>query len=216
MKLNCPTCGQPLRAENINLQTDLALCTGCNQVARPSALADAGFSAAALQNPPKGAWFRQRMNEVVIGATTRHPIAFVLVPFMCVWSGLALGGIYGTQIKDGEFNLVMSLFGLPFLAGSILFGSIALMAVCGKVEVRLRDRQGIVFVGIGPLGWKRGINLNEVDSLTEEGWAMNYPGGQGIGIVLQGRTRLRFATNLTEARRHFMFNALKAVKAGKA
>lgn len=214
MKFNCPACGQPLRAEHINIQTDLALCVACNQIARPSELADAGFNTTALQNPPKGAWFRRSVNEAVIGATTRHPIAFILVPFMCVWSGFSLGGIYGTQIKNGEFNLLMSLFGLPFFAGSILFGSIALMAVCGKVEMHLRDRQGILFVGIGPFGWRRAVNLNEVNSITEEGCTKNYPGNQGIGIVLQGRTRLRFATNLTEARRHFMLNALKAIKAG--
>jgi hypothetical protein len=216
MKFTCPACRQPFAAENINLHTDLALCTGCGQIARPSELADADFERAELRNPPKGAWYRPSLHEVVIGATTRHPSAFLLVPFMCVWSGFSLGGIYGTQIKNGDFSLLMSLFGLPFLVGSIALGSIALMAVCGKVEVRLRGRAGVIFVGVGPLGWKRAIDLNEIDHITEQAGAMNYPGSQGTGILLQGRTRLRFATNLTEARRYFIFQALKTIKAGAA
>lgn len=215
MKLICPTCAQPFATENINLHTDLALCTGCNHVTRPSELADADFDRAELSRPPQGAWFRPTMHETVIGATTRHLSAFLLVPFTCVWAGGALGGIYGMQIKNGQFSLLLSLFGLPFLAGSIALITMALMSIAGKVEVRLRGQAGVIFVGVGPLGWKRAFNLSDVESITEEGSAVNYPGGTNGSIVLRGRTRLRFATNLTEARRHFMAQTLKAAKAGR-
>ena len=215
MKFRCPTCGQPFLVENVNIQTDLALCNGCNQIAHPSALVDTDYTATSFKNPPKGAWYRSTMNDIVIGATTRHLMAFFLVPFTCVWAGASIGGIYGTQIKNGSFNWMMSLFGLPFLVASIFLIAIALMAVCGKVEVRLRGRHGTIFVGIGPLGWKRAVNLDEVETITEEGLTSRHPGDQGVGIVLQGRTRLRFATNLNETRRYFVLNALRAVKAGK-
>lgn len=213
MKLNCPTCARPFLPENLNVQTDLGLCAGCGNMARLSTLADADFEAETLSSPPRGAWYRESMNDVVVGASTRSPIAFFLVPFMCVWSGGSLGGIYGTQIVSGKFNLFLSLFGIPFLLGSILFWSLALMAVCGKVEVRLRDRRGVIFVGVGSLGWKRPVDLAEVQTITEEHSMMNYPGRQGQGIVLEGNTRVRFGTNLNEARRHFMLNALRALKA---
>lgn len=215
MKFNCPSCRLPFLPENINIQTDLALCKDCGGIARISELVDEEFDTSTLSQPPKGAWYRQTMSETIIGATTRHPMAFMMVPFMCVWSGFSLGGIYGTQITNGKFSLMMSLFGLPFLIGTILLGSLALMAVCGKVEVRLRGRRGVVFVGVGSLGWKRALNLDEVDTIIEETHATNYPGSQGAGIVMKGKSRLRFATNLSEARRHFMLNALKAVKSRK-
>lgn len=216
MKFQCPTCGQPFIAENINIQTDVALCAGCNQISRPSDLVDTDYVPASFNRPPKGAWYRTSMNEIVIGATTRHPMAFFLVPFACVWSGGSMAGIYGTQIKNGSFNWMMSLFGLPFLVGSIFLISATLMAIFGKVEVRLRGRRGTIFVGIGSLGWKRAVNLDEVETITEEGLAGRHSGYQGMGIVLQGRTRLRFATNLNETRRYFVLNALRAIKAGKA
>lgn len=56
-------------------------------------------------------------NGFEISATTESPIAFFLVPFMLVWSGGSLGGIYGTQIANGHFNLFLSLFGIPFCNG---------------------------------------------------------------------------------------------------
>lgn len=214
MKFNCPKCGQAILAADINIQTDLALCRSCQHVSRPSELADETFQTDVLNHPPKGAWFRDTMNETVIGATTRSPIAFFLVPFMCVWSGGSIGGIYGTQIAKGQFNPLLSLFGIPFLLGSLLFWSIALMAIWGKVEVRLRGRQGVIFAGVGPIGWKRPIDLNTVTSITESPWAVNYPSSQNGGILLDGAKRLRFASNVSEARRYFILNALKAIKTG--
>lgn len=48
-----------------------------------------------------------------------------------------LGGIYGKQIYEGEFDLKLSLFGLPFLLGTIVIGSFALLTLCGRVEARV-------------------------------------------------------------------------------
>lgn len=215
MKYSCPACSHLFLPENINIQTDLALCKGCGQIARISELSDDDFKPIDLQNPPKGAWYRQSMSEAFIGATTRHPSAFFLVPFMCVWSGGSMGGIYGSQIAKGEFNLFMSLFGLPFFVGTLFLGGAALMAICGKVEVRLQGRQGVVFIGVGRLGWNRRFNLDEFESITDEGWGVKYPGSTGGSIVLKGKRLLRFATNISEERRYFMLNALKQIHARK-
>ncbi len=216
MKLACPACSQIFPPDNINVRTDLALCPACGRIARPSGLSDAGFDENALGQPPKGSWYRQAPTETVVGATTRHGIAIFLVPFGCLWSGGSLGGIYGSQIKSGNFNLFMSLFGLPFLVGSIVLWSIALMAICGKVEVRLRGRQGVVFTGIGPVGWKRPLDLDAVDTIAEEYPRMGRSAARGAAIVLKGsRSQLRFGTQLSDTRRRFILNALKLHKAGK-
>jgi hypothetical protein len=58
-----------------------------------------------LDDPPRGAWYQVEFNGFVVGATTRHPIPLFLVPFMCVWSGGSLGGIYGSEFVHGTFDL---------------------------------------------------------------------------------------------------------------
>jgi hypothetical protein len=216
MKFTCPKCRRPLLPENINAQTDLAVCKECGEVSRLSELADSGFDPAALQSPPPGAWYREVLSEHIFGATTRSPVAFFLVPFMCVWSGFSLFGIYGTQIRTGHFNLTASLFGIPFILGSLLFWTFALMACFGKVELRIRDGRGKVFTGIGAVGWTRSFNLDEVDRIEEQGTNTRYPGAQGTSIVLIGKTLLRCASNVSEPRRYFLVNVLKRLKAQRA
>jgi hypothetical protein len=77
-------------------------------------------------------------------------VAFFLVPFALFWAGGSLGGIYGTQIAKGEFNLWMSLFGLPFLAGSVFLVAITIMAVAGRTVVELAG--GKLSIRTGALG----------------------------------------------------------------
>ncbi|PHX79451.1 MAG: hypothetical protein CK541_05015 [Opitutia bacterium] len=82
--------------------------------------------------------------------SARSCIAFFLVPFTLVWAGGSVGGIYGMQIAKGEFNLLMSLFGLPFLAGSVLLIAITVMAVAGRCVVELAG--GKFSIRTGALG----------------------------------------------------------------
>jgi hypothetical protein len=219
MKFSCPVCHRPLLPEAINVQTDLALCKACGQVAKLSELPDADFDSAAVSQPPPGVSYQETTGGHVVRATTRHPMAFFMVPFTLVWAGGSMTGLYGTQIATGKFNPLISLFGLPFLAGSVFLTGACLMVVCGQVEVRVSGVEGSVFAGVGPLGWRRRFNLDEVDSIEDSGTRVNYPGSQGASIVMRGRTVLRFGTNLSEPRRYFILNVLRRIKAqrgGKA
>ncbi|MCF3651142.1 hypothetical protein [Synoicihabitans lomoniglobus] len=213
MKPKCPSCGNALPLSDVDIAQDVALCRKCGHLSKASALVDHTFDVTALRNPPAGAWMRPTMNGVAIGATTRSAAAFFLVPFMLVWSGGSLGGIYGTQIRSGEFNLVLSLFGIPFVLGSILFWGIALMAIWGKVEVRLRGGIGTALVGIGRIGWKRTFQLNQVTNITEELRTGNRRGGVAHTIVLHGPKSIRFGSGLSPDRRRFMIQALRAAQA---
>ena len=216
MKPACPTCSAMFPIADINIAENIALCRKCGKVSKVSELVDQSYNPDLLRQPPKGAWMTPSMNGVSIGASTRSAIAFFLVPFMLVWSGGALGGIYGTQIMKGEFNLMMSLFGLPFLAGSVLFWAITLMAIAGKVEVTIRGKLGTVFVGVGTIGWKRPFRLDEVQSITEEVTetrSRKHGRSTTHKILLDGPKPLRFGSGLSEERRQFIIQALRAAKA---
>src|SRR4051812_18688409 len=103
-----------------------------------------------LTRPPAGARFVRNMRGFEVSVSTRSVLAVFLVPFMCVWSGGSLGGIYGSQVMQGQFDLMRSLFGLPFLIGSVVLGSLTLMAVAGRVHVQVKGNDGSVFIGVGP------------------------------------------------------------------
>lgn len=209
-KTLCPKCRLGIPLEDVNVSTDLALCRQCGQTWSYADLVDDSetldFN---LMNPPKGAWFREiPPRGFVAGVSTRSPIALFLVPFMCVWSGFSLGGIYGTQFVKGEFSLTQSLFGIPFLLGTLLFGSIAIMSVCGKVVVSVDGDGGTIFSGVGPLGWRRRFNWRKVSAIRRTEKRGNR-GSTSQQLTLEGEERLNFASGVKEERLDFMLAALR-------
>lgn len=53
-------------------------------------------------------------------------------------------GIYGTQIIKGKFELSQSLFGIPFLIGTIVLLSVIFFTLFSKIMMRLNDA-GVTF-----------------------------------------------------------------------
>jgi hypothetical protein len=128
---------------------------------------------------------------------------------MCVWSGFSLGGIYGSQIASGEFNPMMSLFGIPFVLGTLLFGSIAVMSVCGRVIVAVDRDEGRIFTGVGPCGWTRRFDWRSVTAIEEDYTTYSSRNNRGPSIALVGPTRLKFGSMLADTRREFVLRALR-------
>jgi hypothetical protein len=99
---------------------------------------------------------------------------------MLVWSGGSLGGIYGMQIKSGQFSWIATLFGLPFLAGSVFLFGITFMATFGRVIIesgqdgRLRIRKG----GLGLYWTKSAPWLDVVSAEVEESTSRRKGGYQ--------------------------------------
>ena len=210
--MKCPKCNSEIQTENINIQADIAQCLKCKNIFKISEniddLIDDNFS---INATPDGTWYKNDFNKTIIGASTRSPIAFFLVPFMLVWSGGSIGGIYGSQIIKGEFDLFQSLFGIPFLIGSVIFWSLALMAIWGKVEVTLDNKGGKIFTGIGSIGLNKHFLWSEVATLKESQPNLRYPGSQGRALVLEGKKRISFGTGLKEERLYYVFRAIKSV-----
>jgi hypothetical protein len=63
--------------------------------------------------------------------------------------------IYGTQLSKSQFDATQSLFGLPFLARTIVLVSIILFCFFGKWLITIHNGEGTVFFGIGKIGWTR-------------------------------------------------------------
>ena len=210
-KILCPKCRAAISLEDVNVARDVALCRQCGQTWSYADLVDDGKTSACNPSaPPKGAWYRETGPQVFeVGATLRSPLAFFLVPFMCVWSGFSLGGIYGTQIAHRHFELAQSLFGIPFVLGTLLFGSIAVMSVCGKVTVTSAGETGVVFTGVGPLGWRRRFEWQKITAIrrTEN---VSRRGAASEQITFEGEKRMNFAVGVKAARLDFMLAVLRA------
>ena len=214
MKATCPRCNTPIPAELMNVATDVAACPDCGEVVALSSLiathdVSPEFD---INDPPAGAWFHDEIRGWRIGASTRSPMAVFIVPFMCVWSGIALWGVYGTQIAKGEFHLGTSLFGIPFVLGTLFLGGLAAMTVCGRVEVIVENTAGRIFAGVGPIGWTRRFDWSHVTQIEEDVPGYDYTGGNGRVISLVGKGRLKFGSMLSDSRRYFVLQGLRVLR----
>jgi hypothetical protein len=217
MDFRCPICQSAIGLQDINVSTDIALCRKCNKTFSFSEIhhkPSSGFPD--LNAPPAGAWFEQSPGGFRTGGTTRSWMALFFIPFTCVWSGGSLSGIYGKQLLTGHFDLSSSMFGLPFLIGSIFLLGLCAMSVAGKVEIVQNQNRMSIFVGVGVLGWTRNYQMSDFSSVREEralnaNWNWGAWNRRGAAIILEGKRRAAFGSNLTEERRYFVLSALRKI-----
>ena len=155
--------------DDINVSTDIALCRKCGKTCSFSMIRTLPNASTLLSKPPpKGVKVEQDMmgNGTTITYRRIPGVVLFLIPFMVAWSGLSMGGLYWTQIRSGTFDLERSLFGIPFLIGTIVIISFILFGLFGKWTVHLNRGQGTVFAGVEKLGWKRKFTYNRNSLIT--------------------------------------------------
>jgi hypothetical protein len=200
MEFHCPECGLPIETADLAPAQGLAVCRFCE---RPFPLAACQAAVPFAQRnivpeltPPKGVDVVETMDGFRLTLSSRSCIAFFLVPFTLFWAGGSLGGIYGTQIAKGKFELFQSLFGLPFLVGSVFLIAVTAMAVAGRSVVELAG--GRLNLRTGALGiyrtksadWRdvRGCRLTEVTRRGRSSYSTSYQ----LEVAVEGAEPLRF------------------------
>jgi hypothetical protein len=127
-------------------------------------------------------------------------------------------GIYGTQLIKGQFNLTSSLFGIPFVIGSIFLISWCAMSVAGKVTLTRHADQLAIFTGFGPIGWSRSCTFSDFNRASEA-FSFNSSNNwnrQGKVIRLEGKTAIAFGSMLTTERRYFLPSVIRAALGGSS
>ena len=207
--MNCPHCNSDIEKNNINIPKDIAYCLDCDKVFTISEhlniKAEEEYD---ITRPPKGAWFRQERRKKIIGATTRSCVGYFLLPFTLIWSGGSLGGIYGTQIIEGELQLEMALFGIPFIIGTFFLIAFTAMFLAGKIEVTLENNKATVFTGVGSIGLRKTFDTNSVNNIRVEE-RRGSKGKRYKVIIVETHKKISFGSFLTEERTNFMYFALR-------
>lgn len=211
--MNCPKCHKPLASADINIQKDIAHCSHCNHVftiseelkeAEPTTI-PADFD---IENPPKGVWHERKGDSIEIGASNRSKAAIFLIPFTLLWSGVSLGVIYGHQIVSGEFSIIFSVFGLPFLAGTIFLVSRIFLSLGGKTVITLDNRGGKVFKGVGKIGFTKEFQWDEVAQIIDKPSRVKYSKGGNRVISIEGQQRINLGNALAKEKRDYIYFAI--------
>jgi hypothetical protein len=192
-----------------------------------------------LAYPPRGCWYRDDGLEMRLGASCRSIAgAGGLLFFALFWNGIvsvfvmlalastlrhagvALPSWFPAPSNMDSMGLGMTLFLWVFLTPFITVGLTVLGAfvttIAGRVEVVVGDDSASVFVGVGPIGWRRTFDPRGVSSVTigESTWKQNDQSKPVVVIQWkeEGATipkPLRFGALLPDDRRAFVAGALK-------
>lgn len=212
----CPACQVLIAAEDVNVAQDVALCRACGKIHSFSRLAKrsspAELEAVDLSRPPPGMRLIQNATEVAVVISTRSLIAAAfLVPFTALWSGGSLTGIYGSQIRSGHFSLAQSLFGLPFLLGTLVLVPATLMCLCGHIKISLRGDEGQVYAGVSFLGYRKKFLASEVTDVYAEATRPDSDGDRSWTVMLERKPKpLMVYSSSSEEKRNFVAAVLRA------
>lgn len=126
-------------------------------------------------------------------------------------SGNSGGGSNGAIMPLG-MALFMCLFLTPFIIIGLAVACACLVSIAGRVEVRLRGPEGLVYTGIGPIGWRRRFDASKVKAVRFVDSSYEKNGKPDRLIAIEGeRTTVKFGSVLSEPRRLWMGGALKTV-----
>ncbi len=238
----CSKCGRAIPSEDINVANDVAYCRACNVSHRLSALT-AGAELENdidLHNPPSGAWYRNDGAGPVIGATHRSlGAAVAALAIALFWNGitsifvlLALASTLrhlGTGLPEWfpapnmngspmgvGMTIFLWIFLTPFIAIGVVMVGAFLSALSGRTEVRLKQPDGLVFTGVGALGYRRRFDASAVKDvrIDESQWSDRRGTRQPKScIVIETREgkQVKLGSMLTPQRRKFVAGAVRKV-----
>ncbi|MEW6160069.1 MAG: hypothetical protein AB1813_21780 [Verrucomicrobiota bacterium] len=236
----CPKCSRAIERDDVNVAIDVAYCRPCNISHRLSKLTfsvdlDEGVDP---NRPPPGAWRHKQGSGLVIGATHRSiGSAVLLLGFALFWNGilsifvalalsstLRLLGLPAPTwfpqpiMNDKTMTVGVTLFLWLFLTPFLIIGAALFLAFLsclgGRTEIRLNNSEGVIFTGIGPLGYKRRFNRASVSGIRidEREWRNSDQGGHRrahIVIEATGRKPIHFGSSLSDERRKFLASLLR-------
>ena len=205
MEVNCSNCKRKIEPESINVAKDIAYCVNCEALTSLSSLLEATPNSKFDSNQHvEGISVSDHGYSWSINASNRSLIALFLVPFTLAWAGGSLSAIYGRQIASGEFSLEQSIFGLPFLIGSVILISATLMTIFGRTHVSNEHGKALIFIGIGPIGWYRRFDWGSIERVIESESSRQYN-----HISLEGSKRLNMGWGLSSEKQYFLANFLR-------
>ncbi len=207
----CPFCQSNISTDDVSVATDLALCRSCDRTSAFSIISgSAEISLDILEKPPRSIKTEEnfRGGKTIIYRKL-SPILFFLIPFAAFWSGLSMYGIYGSQLIKGEFDLAASLFGLPFLFGTIIMLTAILFLLLGGWKITLSRGAGTVFVGVGSLGWTRYFTYDRETLVSMRATKVRVNNVYQKGILIRnGEADFVFGSTLKSDAKQFIAAAI--------
>lgn len=218
MPLQCPACGQTVRAEHVDVGLDTATCPHCDESFRPSRAlppveAPVSRSPAVppgvldIEYPPDGG-IRVHIPRAGLSGRSLGMFGFALL-----WN-LILAAVFGgflIGMLQGEVPSTMLLFFLPFIAVGVAMPYIGCRMAWGRTTLWL-DRDGFAIVKeLFGRQRSRSFLLEEVEGFSRE---VSYTENDKPVYACRarvGRKKVNFGHRLSEADQDWLVTELNRI-----
>ena len=230
----CRRCGKVSR---LSALADGEVAGGPGPRSSRDAAEERKAAALARGEPPAGCVMTDLGDRVVLRVSARSVSSAIgLLVFCVIWNGIV--GVFVVALvasimghmgatppgwfplpklgSGGNLPLAMTIFmGLfltPFVVVGVMVLGGVLVSLVGKVEVRLRGPEGVVFTGVGPIGWTRRFDADAVEAVRfiEGDVEVNNKKQRAIAIETATKT-IQFGSGLPDQRRLWIGGVLKTM-----
>lgn len=239
MTPRCSKCQRTIPSDDVNVANDVAFCRVCNVAHKLSSLVQGvQLDSVDVNSPPAGAWHRSSGLTTLIGASHRSlGMALGLLAISLFWNGIVSvfvlfavsstlrhmgvtvpGWFPGPNMNGSEMGVGMTIFLWIFLTPFIVIGSAMIAGfvstLAGHTEVRIRGSEGVIFNGIGSLGWSRRFDADQVKDvrIENERWRDSDGDRRSKTYILiethEGKP-MKFGSMLREERMKFVAAAVR-------
>lgn len=155
----------------------------------------------------RGTWFEKRADGFEVGATTRNPIAVIIVPYGLGIAVALMSSLFSAAARE-ELGLlpVLAMLAIAVTVASVAT-AVSLMTICGKVVVCVRGDDALLFQGVWRFGRTLRFRWSELRavSLVER----RARRGPVTHVVLRVASHPRLVELLTLERRDFVVSVLQ-------
>lgn len=223
--MKCEKCNHVISFKDINIENEHVKCQACGHQSEISEFfadfaskfndnigfnpkqVDENFD---IHSPPKGAWINRNFNETKIGATTRSLRGVLVILAAVLFTRIVYTLVYIDIIQKNNYNTETVTIGLIFVILLIVLYTLSLMVLFGKIEITTDHGGGKIFTGIGPIGTVKTFKWHDVSSITEKSPKHMRPSTfYSTHIQLYGQKKIKFGTQLTDDKKHYIINAMK-------
>lgn len=226
MKLVCPKCHSPIGAENVNVVTDLAKCTMCNEIFKASELM-ADIDLAEGLDPPVG-------SRIVVDTETGEYSFFIprrgfkwidlyTILFVTCWTG----GIAFWSWGAAQTSVVFAAFSIPFWVIAVTMWVGLGISITQTQNIAL-EYEALVLTKKSVIHTKvHIIPYSEIESLDTESVYPRNPfrmirhrdqfahtlrvTGVLLPTIWHGTKKVRFAEHVSEAEMKWLVQVLKTL-----
>lgn len=211
----------------------------CGSLSRLSELLEHGAAGQAdLHSPPRGCSLSSDGVRTLIRASIRSGSAIFLGFFTIFWNSIVAIFLFiaGASVlkhafgydpawmppirmegaPEGETGIPLNetiflcIFLIPFVLIGIGTAAAFILAIAGRVEVKINRNQGSVFTGVGPLGWRRHFDVLAVREVTTRMSSFYVNHHRLPQIVIEADRPIRFGSFMSATRRAWMLAAVRA------